>query len=301
MLARLPDGGHESFGARPGGPEDPRPGLASRRRSPYPPGVKLFLLLAGVASAVDLESARVNFDTVVRNYVAQRADASDVWTLKRKDGVAMKLKLAKTEERTVHPAAGGRWRGLADFKSADGKKSYVAEVLVATGGDLWDVKKLRWLGREETYDLRAAFIRSAKAAGDRKPGPRGVLPELSLPDAAGRDTYVPECPKARCLTVYLTPWCPYCRRATALVQSLQKELPEKGVAVRVVVGQDDEAKVREYAAQFGAGALLDPDKRWAPNGVPHFFVSDETGGVLATGSGAPEGETTVQFAARLGL
>lgn len=259
------------------------------------------LLLAASAAAADLEDARANFETVVRNHVAQRADASDVWTLKRKGGAPMKLKLVRTEAQTVHPAAGGRWRGLADFSSADGKKSYVAEVLVATGGDLWDVKSLRWLGREETYDLRSAFIKSAKAAGQRKPGPLGSLPGLSLADARGKETFLPECPKDRCLTVYLTPWCPYCRRATGLVQALQKELPEKGVAVRVVVGQDEDAKCRDYAAQFGAGALLDCDKRWSPGGVPHFFVSDDAGGILKAASGAPEGESTAQFSARLGL
>lgn len=248
-----------------------------------------------------MESARANFDTVVRNYVAQRSDASDVWTLKKKDGSAMKLKLAKTEELTVHPAAGGRWRGLADFKSADGKKSYVAELLVATGGDLWDVKSLRWLGREESYDLRAAFIRSAKAAAQRKAGPGGALPKLTLPDAAGKETFVPECPKPKCLTVYVTPWCPACRSATAFVQRLQKDLPERGVPVRVVVGHDQEAKVRDYAAQFGPGALLDPEKLWKPGGVPHFFVSDEMGGVLREDAGADPSEDSARFAARMGL
>jgi thiol-disulfide isomerase/thioredoxin len=259
------------------------------------------LLLAASAAAADLEDARANFDTVVRNHVAQRADASDVWTLKRKGGAPMKLKLARIEAQTVHPAAGGRWRGLADFTSADGKKSYVAEVVVATGSDLWDVKSLRWLGKEETYDLRSAFIKSARTAGRRKAGPKGSLPELSLSDAAGQETFLPECPKAKCLTVYLTPWCPYCRRATGLVQALQKELPEKGVPVRVVVGQDEDVRCRDYAAQFGTGTLLDCEKRWQPKGVPHFFVSDGDGGVLAAEAGAPEGVSAAQVAASLGL
>lgn len=261
------------------------------------------LLLALPASALDLEGARANFDTVVRNHVSARASADDVWTLKQKGtGKPLKLRYEKVEENTVHPAAGGRWRGIADFKTADGKKRYFAEVLVATGGDLWDVKSLRWLGKDQVYDLRSRFAAAAKAAASRRPAaPHGALPELSLADASGRETFLPECPKPKCLTVYVAPWCPACRNATGTIQGLQAYLAGRGVPVRVVVGADEEDKVRAYARDFGAGALLDPEKRWSVGGVPHFFVSDDAGGVHADQAGAWSGLSAPEFAAKLGL
>lgn len=259
------------------------------------------LLLAAFAAAQDLEAGRLNLDTVVRNYVAVRASADDVWTLKRAGQAPLRLRYQKLEDATVHRAAGGRWRGLADFKTTDGKKHFVAEVEADTGGDLWEVKKLRWLGRDETYDLRSRYVKAAKAAPPRRPGPAGAMPELSLADAAGRETFLPECPKARCLTVYVAPWCPACRSSTAIIRELQAHLATVDVPVRVVVGADVPEKVRAYALEFGDATLLDPDKRWSVGGVPHFFVSDAAGGVHKEQAGAYRGLSPAEYAQALGL
>lgn len=265
----------------------------------------VLLLLALPVAALDMEAAQANFDTVMRNYVALRADAEDVWSVKQKGATKpLKLRYEKLEEATVHPATGGLWRGLVDFKTLDGKKRYFAEALVSTGGDLWDVKSLRWLGKEQAMDLRASFISAAKAAKvavARQPAKYGSLPDLSFPDAAGKETFLPACAKPKCLTVYVAPWCPACRNATGIIKDLQSHLTQVGVDVRVVVGADEENKVRAYASEFGNKTLLDPDKRWSVGGVPHFFVSDQDGGVHFKSAGAWAGIGPAEFASRLGL
>ena len=249
-----------------------------------------------------MDAARVNFDTVMRNYVSSRADADDVWTLKQKGATKpLKLRYEKIEEDTVHPAAGGRWRGIADFKTVDGKKRYFAEASVSTSDDLWDVKSLRWLGKEQAMDLRAEFARVAKSAVSRKAGPHGALPDISLSDAAGKTTYLPDCAKPKCLTVYVAPWCPACSNATATIQGLQSHLAAQGVPVRVIVGRDEESKVRAYAKDFGEKTLLDPDAQWEVKGVPHFTVSDDLGGIVTDEAGAWSGISPAEFASRLGL
>lgn len=261
----------------------------------------ILLWLATSASALDLEAARANFDTVVRNYVAQRADEDDIWTLKRKTGKPLKLKYAGLEERTVHPAGGGSWRGLARFKTADGKSLYTAEVTASTGDDLWDVKSLRWPSKEQLYDLRSAFMARAAKAGKARPAGQRAMPEVTLADGGGKETFLPDCPKAKCLNVYVAPWCPACRKATGTIQALQAHLAGKGVPVRVIVGADEEGRCRDYAASFGDKALLDPEKRWQPGGVPHFTVSDENGGIVLDEGGAYTQFSPEEYASHLGL
>ncbi|MDP3541187.1 MAG: hypothetical protein Q8T11_01815 [Elusimicrobiota bacterium] len=262
----------------------------------------LVLLVCLPARAQDIEGARANFDTVVRTYVIQRSDENGLWPLKRKgSGKVLKLKYSQAEADTVHSIGGGRWRGLADFTDQAGKKKFYAEIVVSTGGDLWDVKSFEWKTRAEAEVLRAASLESAKKRAARKPGPKGILPDLILVDASGREDYLPDCAAEKCLTVYVTPWCPYCRAATGAIKALREHLKGKGVPVRVIVGKDDEEKVRSYAAEFGPDALLDPDAKMSNRGVPHFYVSSDGGGVLAEQSGASPDEPSAVTAASLGL
>src|SRR5579859_1057433 len=51
------------------------------------------------------------------------------------------------------------------------------------------------------------------------------------------------CLTAQCLTIYLAPWCPYCRASTPLILALREFLRMKGVATRVIVGLDKEGLV----------------------------------------------------------
>jgi hypothetical protein len=98
------------------------------------------------------------------------------------------------------------------------------------------------------------------------------------------------CPAAKCLTVYVAPWCHYCRGATPMILALRGYLEKKGVATRVVVGLDRPEAVLAYAKVFGPDTFLDPNGRAQPaSGVPNFRVSDPGGVILSSQSGAPQG------------
>lgn len=71
--------------------------------------------------------------------------------------------------------------------------------------------------------------------------------------------------------------------------------------VRVIVGKDEDDKVREYAAELGPDTLLDPGGNMANNGVPHFYTSKDGGGVVADAAGADPNMTPEDMAAGLGL
>jgi len=96
------------------------------------------------------------------------------------------------------------------------------------------------------------------------------------------------CPAARCLYVYVTPWCGFCRKATPLIKSLQSELKFKGLPMRVIVGDDREDKIRSYAAELGRDTLLDPEKKIRANGVPYLFMTDKQGKVIRSRQGMPD-------------
>jgi len=96
------------------------------------------------------------------------------------------------------------------------------------------------------------------------------------------------CPGAKCLTVYVAPWCGYCRRATPLLKEAKAALAAQGISTRIVIGMDQLAAVEEYAREFGADALIDVDSKVkVPGGVPHFFMSDAGGTILKNQAGAP--------------
>jgi hypothetical protein len=246
------------------------------------------LLLALTSRAEDVEGARDNFDTVVRSYAAQRSGDDGVWELKQRGtGKPLRLRYEKAERDTVASAGGGRWRGLADFVAADGKNRYFAEVVVTTGGELWNVSSLSWKTADEAVKLRLAGLHRARSAAARKPGPLGTLPDVALSDARGRETYLPDCAAAKCLTVVVAPWCPYCHQGTGMIKSMREKLEARGVPTRVVVGKDEDDKVRGYGREFGVDSLLDPGDRFGQKGVPHFYVSTDGGGIVAEQSGVP--------------
>ncbi|MBI4423903.1 MAG: redoxin family protein [Elusimicrobia bacterium] len=107
----------------------------------------------------------------------------------------------------------------------------------------------------------------------------------------GKSVSLASCPTRRCLTVYVAPWCGYCRRGTPLIRELRKVLQSKGMDSRVVVGMDKEPALREYARDFGPDALLDTEQALDPGGVPHFFVSDGQGKVMRHIAGLPPDPT----------
>lgn len=117
---------------------------------------------------------------------------------------------------------------------------------------------------------------------------KGRLPDLKLPTLAGKaGSSLATCPTAKCVTVYVAPWCGVCRRHGPLLLALRPFLKEKGVETRFIVGQDKDDAVRAYARDFGPDTLLDGQGWVQARGVPRFFVTDQTGAILNAVSGVP--------------
>lgn len=123
---------------------------------------------------------------------------------------------------------------------------------------------------------------------------RASRPEPSLPDVKLQTLAGPpgkslaSCPTAKCLTIVVAPWCPYCRASTPQLIEFRKYLKEKNVYSRVVVGMDKPQALRDYAVVFGPDTLLDPDGALSAGGVPHFFVSNSAGEVTKDVPGMPQ-------------
>ncbi|MBI4678236.1 MAG: TlpA family protein disulfide reductase [Elusimicrobia bacterium] len=145
------------------------------------------------------------------------------------------------------------------------------------------------------YSLLGRPASSPGASGDRMPDIR--LQTLSLQTGPS----LAACPTERCLTVYVAPWCGYCRRGTPLIIALKRLLERNGVATRIIVGMDAMEAVREYASEFGPDTLLDPDSSFRVSGVPHFIISDASGSVAKKVPGLPPYDDPAGVAAYLGL
>lgn len=126
---------------------------------------------------------------------------------------------------------------------------------------------------------------------------------VDLPRADGGGlVWMAGCPTDKCLTVFVAPWCGFCRAATPAIRALREHLAARGVETRVVVGKDKPEAIREYAVEFGSGTILDLDGEFRfTGGLPHFFVSREGGEVVLDRPGMRAGEAPKSAAARLGL
>jgi thiol-disulfide isomerase/thioredoxin len=119
--------------------------------------------------------------------------------------------------------------------------------------------------------------------GHALPVQNGVLRET--PRLAGG-----MCSAERCLTVYLAPWCPSCRRAEPMVAQLREVLTREGRPVTVVMGMDEPAALEAHARDLGYPVLLDVDGRVERDagirGVPYFIVTDRQGRIVSRQAGA---------------
>lgn len=129
------------------------------------------------------------------------------------------------------------------------------------------------------------------------------MSEAELPTLAGsQGARLSSCPTPKCLTVYVAPWCGYCRASTPQIIALREFLKANNVATRIVVGQDRLSSVRDYAREFGPDTLLDPDNAVAVSGgVPHFYVSDSSGALLKDVPGIPQTDDIRLMASYFGL
>lgn len=119
---------------------------------------------------------------------------------------------------------------------------------------------------------------------------RYAFPDISLPVlGGGKPMALRACGAAKCFLVYVTPWCPHCREATPHVLKLAEFLAPKNIPTRVIVGQDTDEHLENYARAFGPQTALDRGNEVPVNGVPHFFVVDNEGRLLAERAGFPPG------------
>ena len=99
--------------------------------------------------------------------------------------------------------------------------------------------------------------------------------------------------RERCVSVYMAPWCPYCKTAVPTVQSLLKKTRHGGkTGVRVIVGMGHNPGDSEKMAKgiASGGVILDDSTELAQKlnvrGVPAFQVLDKEGTVLIDGPDA---------------
>src|SRR5437016_5581843 len=86
----------------------------------------------------------------------------------------------------------------------------------------------------------------------RASGEKDSLPDVKLETLAGNaKVSLASCPTAKCLTVVVAPWCPYCRAATPQITELRKFLKQRSISSRIVVAMDKPEALREYARAFG--------------------------------------------------
>lgn len=280
----------------------------------------LLRLLTPFAGAASLSEAKDNIETVISNYAAEKSP-DGYWPVKQRDGKSQRLKLKSVDMQSIQRADAEIFKAAAVFLDEGGRTRFYAEFDVDFGGADWHVARMKWIARARKDELVKAASTGdatererqsveaatrAATAGKRAALPPGTptLPELSLP-ASGSTEPVPldYCRTGKCLTIYLTPWCPHCKNAGANILSLRTYLKNQGVDTRVVIGSDSEAAVLEYAETFGPGTLLDPNKTFRfSGGVPHVFVSEDGGRIVRETAGfRGEPADPAELAADLGL
>jgi thiol-disulfide isomerase/thioredoxin len=115
------------------------------------------------------------------------------------------------------------------------------------------------------------------------------MPAVSLPThRSGEEVALNECPTAKCLTVYLAPWCPHCRGSSQLVRAVRGDMLKRGITTRIVVGMDQRPALENFAEEFGPGTLIDEKGQFKVGGVPAVYVSDNRGSILKHMTGLPE-------------
>lgn len=147
--------------------------------------------------------------------------------------------------------------------------------------------------------LWALILLAAAACAKASSG----FPDVRLPTLSSQaGPTLASCPTKKCLTVYLAPWCGYCRKATPMIIETRKYLKEQGVETRVIIGMDQPQPLQEYASSFGPDTLIDLNGALEVSGVPHFYVSNSSGEILKEVGGLPYGANGAkELAAAFGL
>lgn len=110
---------------------------------------------------------------------------------------------------------------------------------------------------------------------------------------------------ARCVAVYLAPWCPQCRKSHDLVEELRKRTAGSSeVGFKVIVGRDEREALERYARTLGGTVFFDDDggfyRQLGASGVPAWVSWDRRGRLGGTLYGRPVGAPTPALADHLG-
>lgn len=143
----------------------------------------------------------------------------------------------------------------------------------------------------------------------------GTLPEKSVPQTSlpvynattvslqGNQTVGGQCNADTCLTIYVAPWCPACKKSTPMINSLVSDLRTEGVDVQLIIGQDSPEKIKNYAKRHPYPILMDLDGAFFASadvrGVPYFVVTNWHGDILQEIRGANLNVNTMRQ--RLGI
>lgn len=263
------------------------------------------LLACGWAVAADVEGVRDNFDTVVRNFAAGKSE-DGVWTLEQKGAKKpLRLRYDKVEPDSLREVGEGKWVGLADFVSTDGKKRYYAAVGADLGDGAWEVALFQWL----TAKQAAEFRKTPQAAPPPREegGAERILdpdeprePRVRLPrEYAGKDE--PVAPLLELLARNHAGFYESARKMDADLLAALKVARRAKKRVLLTVGEKSCSwcfKLRDY---FEADAELKEmrEKRFVTvyaearanferiyndygsvPGTPHWFVLDDTGALV---------------------
>ncbi|MBI5240734.1 MAG: hypothetical protein HY926_09695 [Elusimicrobia bacterium] len=243
---------------------------------------------------VPYATARDNADMLVQN-VVMRGGGSGELDLRVK-GRAVTVRFERVLPETVRRKAAGLFEAAAEFRDAAAHPFHALFDLDFSDTH-WSAGQPRWLSpvqaaklikesRIETKRREAAEALRLAAERERREKARDSVLDVDLPTADGAGmVWLAGCPTAKCLTVYVAPWCSVCREGSGAIKALRSHLSGRGITTRIVVGRDSISTVASYASEFGAKTLLDPDEKVALRGVPHFFVSSEGGAISFEKSG----------------
>jgi len=133
-------------------------------------------------------------------------------------------------------------------------------------------------------------------------GCKGELPATELPAVgdASDPANAPCAGRERCVTVYLSPWCPVCTQTVPVIQALRRRAAAtKHVGVRIIIGGDARPRLEALAQRVGGTVHLDEAGAFArgagARSVPRWWVTDPRRKVLADFAGGMPGTVPVQL------
>ncbi|MDC0357170.1 hypothetical protein OAO01_00010 [Oligoflexia bacterium] len=96
--------------------------------------------------------------------------------------------------------------------------------------------------------------------------------------------------KERCIAVFLSPWCPACKRAVTTIPALREYcMRSDKVGFKVIVGRDSVEALESFALSIGGQVFIDAESEFYTgikgSSIPGWWVWDENRNILAKFSG----------------